>query len=95
MPPPLAPHGMCLKILNERNTKDGMGSTTKPLKFLDQDYYTLKDNCLKKDLRFIDELFKPDLRSIGKDLLNQHEMAKIEWKRPMVCKHCTVLNHII
>ncbi|XP_057199028.1 calpain-1 catalytic subunit [Triplophysa rosa] len=84
MPPPLAPYGMCLKIMNERDTKGGMGSTAKPLKFLDQEYNTLQDYCLKNNLRFVDEFFPPDLRSIGKVRLERDEMAKIEWKRPMI-----------
>lgn len=94
MPPPLAPYGMCLKIMNERNTKGGMGSTAKPLKFLDQDYNALQDYCLKNNLRFVDDYFPPEPPSIGKDRLTRDQMARIEWKRPTVSSS-TVLIHFI
>ncbi|XP_065144726.1 calpain-1 catalytic subunit [Paramisgurnus dabryanus] len=78
----MAPYGMCLTIMNERNSKGGMGSKAKPLKFMDQDYHFLQDYCLQKKLRFLDDYFPPDPRSIGKGLLKQEDMLKIEWKRP-------------
>ncbi|XP_052010265.1 calpain-1 catalytic subunit isoform X2 [Xyrauchen texanus] len=84
MPPPLAPHGMCLKIMNERNTKAGKGSVEDPLKFMDQDYDSLLDMCLKERKRFVDYCFPPEPRSIGKEWLTPAEMSRVVWKRPMV-----------
>ncbi|KAK7142015.1 hypothetical protein R3I94_011648 [Phoxinus phoxinus] len=82
MPPPAVPHGMCLKVMDDRNMKGGMGSETNPLKFMDQDYKFLQDYCLKTNQRFVDEFFPPNPRSIGEELLNPGDLAQVEWKRP-------------
>ncbi|XP_056101636.1 calpain-1 catalytic subunit-like [Rhinichthys klamathensis goyatoka] len=82
MPPPAVPHGMCLKVMDDRNMKGGMGSATHPLKFMDQDYNSLQDVCLKTRQRFVDEFFPPDPRSIGEGLLEPEVMARVEWIRP-------------
>ncbi|ROL51917.1 Calpain-9 [Anabarilius grahami] len=82
MPPPAVPHGMCLKIMDDRSMKGGMGSETNPLKFMNQDYNILQEYCLKKGLRFVDEFFSPDPRSIGEGLLDPEDMARVEWIRP-------------
>ncbi|XP_052009898.1 calpain-1 catalytic subunit-like [Xyrauchen texanus] len=63
-------------------TKDDVGSCTNPLKFLDQDYQELHQNCLTKNTKYIDEFFSPDNSSIGKGLLSDKDMAKVTWKRP-------------
>ncbi|XP_067223020.1 calpain-1 catalytic subunit-like [Chanodichthys erythropterus] len=84
MPPPAVPHGMCLKVMDDRNMRGGMGSETNPLKFMNQDYNILQEYCLKKGLRFVDEFFPPDPRSIGEGLLDPEDMARVEWMRPTV-----------
>ncbi|XP_016310487.1 calpain-1 catalytic subunit-like [Sinocyclocheilus anshuiensis] len=84
MHPPAVPHGMCLKVINNRNMKGGMGSETNPLRFMDQDYNVLQDYCLKTNQRFVDEFFPPDPRSIGEGLLDPKVMARVEWIRPTV-----------
>jgi len=76
---------MCLKVMDDRNMKGGMGSETNPLKFMDQDYNSLQDYCLKTRQRFIDEFFMPDSRAIGEGLLEPEVMARVEWIRPTVC----------
>uniref|UniRef100_A0A8C1FWW4 Si:ch211-202f3.3 n=1 Tax=Cyprinus carpio TaxID=7962 RepID=A0A8C1FWW4_CYPCA len=70
MPPPAVPHGMCLKVINNRSMKGGMGSETNPLRFMDQDFNVLQDYCLKTKQRFVDEFFPPDPRSIVDHLTN-------------------------
>ncbi|XP_067224349.1 calpain-1 catalytic subunit-like [Chanodichthys erythropterus] len=82
MPPPAIPHGMCLKVIDNRNMRGGMGSETNPLKFMNQDYNILQEYCLKKGRRFEDEFFPPDPRSIGEGLLKPEDMARVEWMRP-------------
>ncbi|XP_058605564.1 calpain-1 catalytic subunit-like [Onychostoma macrolepis] len=84
MPPPMVPHGMCLKVVNDRNMKGGMGSETNPLKFMDQDYNFIQNYCLKTNQRFVDEFFPPDPHSIGDGLLEPDDMARVEWIRPTV-----------
>ncbi len=91
MPPPAVPHGMCLKIINDRNMKGGMGSKTNPLKFMDQDYNILQDYCLKTNQRFVDEFFPPDPHSIGEGLLEPKLMDRVEWIRPTVSRQSCIL----
>lgn len=91
MPPPAVPHGMCLKVINNRSMKGGMGSETNPLRFMDQDFNVLQDYCLKTKQRFVDEFFPPDPRSIGEGLLEPDDMARVEWIRPTVCRQTCVL----
>lgn len=90
MPPPAVPHGMCLKVINNRSMKGGMGSETNPLRFMDQDFNVLQDYCLKTKQRFVDEFFPPDPRSIGEGLLEPDDMARVEWIRPTVCRQFCV-----
>ncbi|GLD56262.1 calpain-2 catalytic subunit-like protein [Lates japonicus] len=78
MPPP----GVCLNILEARNKQDGYGSATKPENFLNQDYQQLKQYCLIRGVRYIDDMFPPDRNSIGQDLLNSSDLARVEWLRP-------------
>lgn len=74
--------GVCLNILSERNVKDGQGSANNPEKFLDQDFQQLKQFCLKERLRFRDNLFPPELKSIGLGSLKRDDLWKVVWKRP-------------
>ncbi|XP_063040697.1 calpain-1 catalytic subunit-like [Engraulis encrasicolus] len=78
MPPP----GVCLNIMNERNKKNGKGSQENPEKFLDQDYEQLHQYCTINRVRYIDDMFPPDRRSIGDGVLQPEDVARIEWKRP-------------
>ncbi len=91
----MVPHGMCLKVVNDRNMKGGMGSETNPLKFMDQDYNFLQAYCLKTNQRFVDEFFPPDPHSIGEGLLEPDDMARVEWIRPTVCgQPCVLHQHV-
>ncbi|TRY86940.1 hypothetical protein DNTS_002869 [Danionella cerebrum] len=94
MPPPVVPHGMILKVMNERNMKGGMGSDTNPLTFMDQDYNLLQDYCLKTRQKFVDEFFPPDVRSIGEGLLTPEVMARVEWIRPTWKGNCWFLASV-
>ncbi|KAI7804255.1 calpain-14 [Triplophysa rosa] len=78
MPPP----GVCLNIESERNLRDGRGSLTSPDRFLGQDFSDLKHYCLKERLRFVDNSFPPDIRSIGVGLLKPEEEKSVVWRRP-------------
>lgn len=74
--------GVCLNILSERNLKDGQGSPNNPERFLDQDFHQFKQFCLKERLRFRDNLFPPEMKSIGFGPLKREELWKVVWKRP-------------
>lgn len=76
--------GVCMSILNARNTKNGYGTFAKPEPFLNQDYEQLKQYCLIQGVRFIDKMFPPDQRSIGGDVLKPADLSRVEWLRPAV-----------
>ncbi|XP_070835304.1 calpain-1 catalytic subunit-like [Chaetodon trifascialis] len=78
MPPP----GVCLNIVNDRQKKSGVGTIANPEKFLNQDYQQLKQYCLVKRVRYIDDMFPPDRRSIGDGMMSPSEMKTVQWLRP-------------
>uniref|UniRef100_A0A3Q0QXD0 Zgc:136872 n=1 Tax=Amphilophus citrinellus TaxID=61819 RepID=A0A3Q0QXD0_AMPCI len=85
MPPP----GACLNIIEARHKQDGFGKFTKPQKFFGQDYQQLKQYCLTRGKKFIDETFPPDRRSIGQGIRSQgmlkpSDLDRVEWLRPAV-----------
>ncbi|XP_052002158.1 calpain-1 catalytic subunit [Xyrauchen texanus] len=74
--------GVCLNIVSARNHKDGQGSPSNPEMFLGQDFHRLKTFCLRERLRFIDNLFPPEKKSIGLGPLPYADLARVVWKRP-------------
>lgn len=76
--------GVCVNIINARHLKDGNGTITNPQKFLDQDFEQLKQYCMIKRVRYIDDMFPPDVRSIGTELLKPDELKRVVWLRPHV-----------
>lgn len=73
-----------MNILESRNKKDGFGTSTNPDKFLNQDYEQLKQYCNIKGVRYIDDMFPPDRRSIGAGILAPSDLERVEWLRPAV-----------
>ena len=80
----MATPGVCMNIINARHKKDGLGTVSNPEKFLNQDYQLLKQYCNINRVRYVDDMFPPDRRSIGKDILSPSDLAAVEWKRPTV-----------
>uniref|UniRef100_A0A4W5QPT0 Calpain catalytic domain-containing protein n=1 Tax=Hucho hucho TaxID=62062 RepID=A0A4W5QPT0_9TELE len=80
MPPP----GVCMSIMQERNKKEGVGSLANPEKHSNQDFQQLKQYCLVRGVRYIDEMFPPDNNSIGDGLLSPGDMGRVVWLRPAV-----------
>ncbi|XP_070699002.1 calpain-1 catalytic subunit-like [Pempheris klunzingeri] len=78
MPPP----GVCMNIINARNKQDGHGTAANPEKFLNQDFQQLKQYCLIRRVRYIDEMFPPDRNSIGDEILSPSDLARVVWLRP-------------
>lgn len=76
--------GVCMSIINARQRKNGIGSNSNPEKFLDQDFQRLKQYCQIRMVRYIDEMFPPDRRTIGEGVLNPADLAKVVWLRPHV-----------
>ncbi|XP_038584750.1 calpain-1 catalytic subunit-like [Micropterus salmoides] len=80
----MPPTGVCTTIINARQKKDGYGPFTKPEKFLNQDFHQLKRYCVIQRVRYIDEMFPPDRKSIGEGLLSPADLARVEWLRPSI-----------
>lgn len=70
--------------MEARQKEDGYGSTTNPEKFLNQDYQQLKQYCIIRRVRYIDETFPPDRNSIGEGILSPSMLARVVWLRPAV-----------
>ncbi|XP_068574137.1 calpain-1 catalytic subunit-like [Cebidichthys violaceus] len=79
MPPP----GVCLNIMEARQKQKGYGSFANPDKFFNQDYQQLKQYCVIRGVRYIDDMFPPDSISIGEGILSPSDLARVEWLRPM------------
>ncbi|XP_033489466.2 calpain-9-like [Epinephelus lanceolatus] len=74
--------GVCMNILNARHAKDGRGTRNNPEQFLNQDFVQLKQYCLIKQVRYIDDMFPPDRRSIGQGVLSPSDLKRVVWLRP-------------
>lgn len=84
---PYTPSGFfCDRLIRERERRDGEGSVNKPLRFSDQDFNILKQECLQKKTLFEDETFPATVESLGyKELGHKSNKVKnIVWKRPKV-----------
>ncbi|KAL0969377.1 hypothetical protein UPYG_G00226260 [Umbra pygmaea] len=78
MPPP----GVCMSIMRARYKNDGVGSLDNPEKFNNQNFQELKQYCLNRSYRYIDDTFPPDNTSIGYQLLRPEYLGKVVWLRP-------------
>ncbi|KAL6105854.1 capn14 [Pungitius sinensis] len=79
MPPP----GACLNIMEARQKQKGYGTLSNPDKFFNQDYEQLKQYCLTRGVRYVDDVFPPDAVSIGEGILSPSDLARVQWLRPM------------
>uniref|UniRef100_A0A669CI07 Calpain catalytic domain-containing protein n=1 Tax=Oreochromis niloticus TaxID=8128 RepID=A0A669CI07_ORENI len=78
MPPP----GACLNIMEARHKQKGYGSIPNPEKFFNQDFKNLKQYCLTKGVRYVDDMFPPDAKSVGQGILMPSDLARVKWLRP-------------
>ncbi|XP_053290483.1 calpain-1 catalytic subunit isoform X3 [Pleuronectes platessa] len=74
--------GVCMNIINARHQKSGRGTITNPISFLNQDYEQMKQYCLSRRVRYIDEMFPPDSNTIGEGLLTPSDLDRVVWLRP-------------
>lgn len=87
--------GVCLNILEARNKQNGYGSATNPEKFFQQDYQQLKQYCVSRGVRYIDERFPPDKISIGNGLLKPSDLENVVWQRPGVSLPGGFVHHMV
>uniref|UniRef100_A0A3Q2W0X8 Calpain-1 catalytic subunit-like n=1 Tax=Haplochromis burtoni TaxID=8153 RepID=A0A3Q2W0X8_HAPBU len=74
--------GACLNIMEARHKQKGYGSISNPERFCNQDFKNLKQYCLIKGVRYLDDMFPPDAKSIGQGILKPSDLAHVKWLRP-------------
>lgn len=67
------------------NKKAPLGSIENPIKFMDQDFKSLLEECLKSGKMFADPTFLAEQKSIGLPEDSDPKKA-IKWQRPKVDK---------
>uniref|UniRef100_A0A674DH75 Calpain 1, (mu/I) large subunit b n=1 Tax=Salmo trutta TaxID=8032 RepID=A0A674DH75_SALTR len=76
--------GVSARIQRERLHAEGMGTNERALKFLNQDYEALKQECLESGCLFEDPCFPTEPSSLGFKELAPHSSKTqgVEWMRP-------------
>ncbi|XP_030628740.1 calpain-1 catalytic subunit b [Chanos chanos] len=76
--------GVSSRIQRERLHAEGMGSNDRALRFLNQDYEALKQECIESGCLFEDPCFPAHATSLGfKELApNSSKTRGVQWKRP-------------
>ncbi|GCB70233.1 calpain-3-like isoform X4 [Scyliorhinus torazame] len=74
----------CDRLVRERQRREGEGSIHKPVRFYEQNFVTLKQECLQKKILFEDDMFPATVESLGYKELGQKstKVKNILWKRP-------------
>ncbi|XP_038639122.1 calpain-3-like isoform X7 [Scyliorhinus canicula] len=74
----------CDRLVRERQRREGEGSIHKPIRFYEQNFVTLKQECLQKKILFEDDTFPATVESLGYKELGQKstKVKNILWKRP-------------
>ncbi|XP_040207327.1 calpain-2 catalytic subunit-like [Rana temporaria] len=76
--------GSAAKLVHDRALADGYGTNEKALKFLNQDYETIRNECLQSGTLFKDSYFPAIHSSLGFNELgaNSSKVQGVVWKRP-------------
>ncbi|KAM4598830.1 calpain-2 catalytic subunit-like [Fundulus diaphanus] len=72
------------RLAHQQQRAEGIGTNQKAVKFRDQDYESLREQCLSSGRLFEDDLFKPESKSLGYNELGPYSSKTrgIVWKRP-------------
>lgn len=78
--------GIAMKLAKDREAAEGLGSHERAIKYLNQDYETLLNECLEAGALFQDPSFPALPSSLGFKELGPYSSKTrgIEWKRPTV-----------
>ena len=78
--------GVSAQVQKKRDKELGLGRHENAIKYLGQDYETLRARCLQSGVLFQDEAFPPVSHSLGFKELGPHSSKTygIKWKRPTV-----------
>ncbi|XP_059947372.1 calpain-2 catalytic subunit [Mesoplodon densirostris] len=76
--------GIAVKLAKDREAAEGLGSHERAVKYLNQDYAALRDECLEAGALFHDPSFPAHPASLGFKELGPYSSKTrgIEWKRP-------------
>ncbi|XP_030724252.1 calpain-2 catalytic subunit [Globicephala melas] len=76
--------GIAVKLARDREAAEGLGSHERAIKYLNQDYAALRDECLEAGALFQDPSFPALPSSLGFKELGPYSSKTrgIEWKRP-------------
>ena len=86
MEAPIYATGIAAKLRSQWDRDDGLGQNHKAVKFLGQDYESLKANCAQRRGLFEDPLFPCAPSSLGFDELGPRsaKTSGVRWMRPTV-----------
>lgn len=78
--------GIVDKLLHNREKSHGVGTNSHAVKYLNQDFESLRDSCLERGRLFEDDCFEALPSSLGFNELgpNSYKVRGITWKRPTV-----------
>lgn len=78
--------GIAAKLARDREAAEGLGSHEKAVKYLNQDYEALRDECLQAGVLFQDPSFPAVPAALGFKELGPYSSKTqgIVWKRPTV-----------
>lgn len=78
--------GIAAKLQHNRDKSHGIGSHSQAVKYMNQDFESLRASCLERGRLFEDECFEPLPSSLGFNELgpNSYKVRGVTWKRPTV-----------
>lgn len=78
--------GIAAKLQHNRDKSRGIGSNSHAVKYLNQDFDSLRRSCLERGQLFEDDCFEALPSSLGFNELgpNSYKVRGITWKRPTV-----------
>uniref|UniRef100_A0A8C3AAZ7 Calpain-2 catalytic subunit n=1 Tax=Cyclopterus lumpus TaxID=8103 RepID=A0A8C3AAZ7_CYCLU len=76
--------GIAAKLQHKRDKSHGIGSNSRAVKYLNQDFEALRQSCLERGQLFQDDCFEALPSSLGYEELgpNSYKVRGITWKRP-------------
>ncbi|CAJ1067742.1 calpain-2 catalytic subunit-like [Xyrichtys novacula] len=76
--------GMAARLQHNRDRAHGIGTNSKAVKYLNQDYESLRNSCLERGRLFEDDCFGAEVSSLGFKELgpSSYKVRGISWMRP-------------
>lgn len=86
--------GIAEKLRHNREKSQGIGSNSQAVKYLNQDFESLRNSCLERGRLFEDDCFEALPSSLGFNELgpNSYKVRGITWMRPTVGTACIIVD---